>query len=98
MRTVLRLFIALFFSILFTFIVGAFAAKNRRAEQVIIPAIDILQSIPVLSFLSITVTVFIQLFPNSLLGPECASIFAIFCAQVWNMTFRLLSILKNLAL
>ncbi len=94
LRTVLRLFIALIFSILFTFIVGAIAAKNRRAEQIIIPAIDILQSIPVLSFLSITVTGFIHLFPNSLLGPECASIFAIFCAQVWNMTFGFYQSLK----
>ncbi|MFI4918063.1 MAG: ABC transporter permease [Legionellales bacterium] len=96
MRTVLRLFIALLFSILFTFIVGALAAKNRRAEQIIIPGIDILQSIPVLSFLSITVTGFIHLFPNSLLGPECASIFAIFCAQVWNMTFGFYQSLKTL--
>lgn len=96
LRTVLRLFIALIFSLLFTFIVGALAAKNRRAEQVIIPAIDILQSIPVLSFLSITVTGFIQLFPNSLLGPECASIFAIFCAQVWNMVFGFYQSLKTL--
>jgi len=96
LRTVLRMFIALIFSILFTFIVGALAAKNRRAEQIIIPAIDILQSIPVLSFLSITVTVFIRLFPHSLLGPECASIFAIFCAQVWNMTFGFYQSLKTL--
>lgn len=96
LRTVLRLFIALLFSLLFTFIIGAMAAKNRRAEQVIIPAIDILQSIPVLSFLSITVTGFIHLFPNSLLGPECASIFAIFSAQVWNMTFGFYQSLKTL--
>jgi len=96
LRTVLRMFIALIFSILFTFIVGALAAKNRRAEQIIIPAIDILQSIPVLSFLSITVTVFIRLFPHSLLGPECASIFAIFCAQVWNMTFGFYQSLKTM--
>lgn len=96
LRTVLRMFVALFFSILFTFGVGVLAAKNRRAEQVIIPAIDILQSIPVLSFLSITVTGFIRLFPHSLLGPECASIFAIFCAQVWNMTFGFYQSLKTL--
>ncbi len=96
LRTVLRMFIALVFSIVFTFIVGAWAAKNRRAEQVIIPALDILQSIPVLSFLSITVTGFIHLFPNSLLGPECASIFSIFCAQVWNMTFGFYQSLKTL--
>lgn len=96
LRTVIRMFIALIFSIVFTFIIGALAAKNRRAEQIIIPAIDILQSIPVLSFLSITVTGFIHLFPNSLLGPECASIFAIFCAQVWNMTFGFYQSLKTL--
>ncbi|CZP81837.1 glycine betaine transporter membrane protein [Legionella pneumophila] len=95
LRTVLRMFIALIFSILFTFIVGALASKNRRAEQIVIPAIDILQSIPVLSFLSITVTGFIHLFPNSLLGPECASIFAIFSAQVWNMTFGFYQSLKT---
>src|SRR3990167_1867355 len=96
LRTVTRLFAALILSLLFTFVVGALAAKNRRAETVIIPAIDILQSIPVLSFLSITVMGFIQLFPNSLLGPECASIFAIFTSQVWNMTFGFYQSLKML--
>lgn len=94
-RTVLRLFSALFLSIIFTFIIGTLAAKNRRAEQLIIPAIDILQSVPVLSFLAITVTGFIRLFPGSLLGPECASIFAVFTAQVWNMTFSFYQSLKT---
>ena len=94
-RTVLRLFIALIFSILFTFVVGSFAAKNRRAEKFIIPAIDVLQSVPVLSFLAITVTGFIHLFPGSLLGPECASIFVIFTSQVWNITFSFYQSLKT---
>ncbi len=96
LRTVLRMFIALALSIIFTFVVGALAAKNRRAEQIIVPTIDILQSVPVLSFLSITVTGFIHLFPGSLLGPECASIFAIFTAQVWNITFGFYQSLKTL--
>lgn len=96
LRTVIRMFIALVFSIVFTFSIGMLAAKNRRAEQIIIPAIDILQSIPVLSFLSITVSGFIHLFPDSLLGPECASIFAIFCAQVWNMIFGFYQSLKTI--
>lgn len=96
LRTVLRMFIALSFSMLFTLIVGAWAAKNRRAEQVIIPAIDILQAVPVLSFLAITITGFIWLFPNSLLGPEFASIFVIFTSQVWNMTFAFYQSLKTL--
>lgn len=94
LKTVLRLFIALCFSLVFTFTVGTLAAKNRKAEQLIIPAIDILQSVPVLSFLSITIAGFIRLFPNSLLGPECASIFVIFTAQVWNMTFGFYQSLK----
>lgn len=94
-RTVLRMFIALIFSILFTLIFGTWAAKNKRAEQLIIPAIDILQSVPVLSFLSITVVGFIRLFPGSMLGPECASIFAIFTAQVWNITLSFYQSLKT---
>lgn len=86
LRTVLRMFIALWFSLLFTFIFGTWAAKSKRAERIIIPFIDIMQSAPVLSFLALTIAGFIALFPGSLLGPECAAIFAIFTAQVWNMT------------
>lgn len=96
LRTVLRMFIALILSLLFTFIFGTMAAKNKRAEQIVIPAIDILQSVPVLSFLSITVAGFIYLFPGSLLGPECASIFAIFTAQVWNIIFGFYQSLKTI--
>lgn len=85
MRTVSRMLIALLISLLFTFIFGTIAAKNKRAERIIIPMIDILQSVPILGFLSITVVGFIYLFPGSLLGPECAAIFAIFTSQAWNM-------------
>jgi len=95
LRTVLRMFIALILSLGFTFIVGTLAAKNKRAERLIIPAIDILQSVPVLSFLAMTVTGFIHFFPGSLLGPECASIFVIFTAQVWNITFSFYQSLKT---
>ena len=86
-RSLLRMFIALFFSVLFTFVYGTAAARLRRAEVVLIPALDILQSVPILGFLSITVTAFIALFPGSLLGLECAAIFAIFTSQAWNLTF-----------
>jgi len=86
-RTVLRMFIAFGASLLFTLAWGYVAAKNPRARIVMLPALDILQSVPVLGFLSVTVTGFIALFPGSLLGVECASIFAIFTAQAWNMTF-----------
>src|SRR5262245_6702442 len=77
-RTVLRMFIVLFFSLVVTLIIAPLAAKKRQIEKLIIPLIDIMQSIPILGILSITVVGFIQLFPNNLLGPECAAIFAIF--------------------
>lgn len=94
-RTVLRMFVALGLSILFTLVVGTLAAKNRRAERIIIPMIDVLQAVPVLSFLAITITGFIHLFPGSLLGPECAAIFVIFTAQVWNITLSFYQSLKT---
>ncbi len=93
-RSTLRMFIALGFSTLFTLVYGYVAAYSRRAEKVLIPLLDILQSVPVLGFLSITVTGFIALFPGSLLGLEAASIFAIFTSQVWNMTFSFYQSLK----
>ncbi|EAX47041.1 binding-protein-dependent transport systems inner membrane component [Thermosinus carboxydivorans Nor1] len=86
-RSLLRMFIAYGASLLFTFIYGSIAAKSRTAEKVLVPLLDILQSVPVLGFLSVTITMFIGLFPNSLLGVELASIFAIFTGQCWNMTF-----------
>ncbi|TBL69228.1 ABC transporter permease subunit [Paenibacillus thalictri] len=86
-RSLLRMFIAFGASLLFTFVYGRIAAYHRFAEKIMIPAIDILQSVPVLGFLSATVLMFMALFPGSLLGVECASIFAIFTGQVWNMTF-----------
>jgi NitT/TauT family transport system permease protein len=87
MRSLLRMFIALIASVLFTFVYSTAAARLRRAEKVLLPILDILQSVPVLAFLSITVTAFIALFPGSELGLECASIFAIFTSMAWNMTF-----------
>jgi NitT/TauT family transport system permease protein len=85
LRSVLRMLVGMICSLAFTFTVGTWAAKSRRAERIIIPAIDILQSVPVLSFLSLTIWGFIALFPGSLLGPECAAIFAIFTSQAWNI-------------
>ena len=84
-RTVVRMLIALCFSLLFTLTVATWAAKSRRAEKILIPMIDVLQSVPILGFLSVTVAGFIGLFPGSMLGPECAAIFAIFTSQAWNM-------------
>src|SRR6476659_8895346 len=86
-RSLLRMFAALGLSLIFTFIYATAAARLRRAEKVLIPLLDILQSVPILGFLSVTITGFIALFPHSLLGLECASIFAIFTSQAWNLTF-----------
>jgi NitT/TauT family transport system permease protein len=85
--TTLRMFAALAFSLLFTFIVAPLAAKSKKAERVIVPALDILQSVPVLGFLTFTVLFFIALFPGGEFGAELAAIFAIFTSQAWNMTF-----------
>jgi len=95
LESVLRMIIALLCSLLFTFTIGTLAAKNRQAEKIIIPIIDILQSVPVLGFLSITIVGFIALFPGSLWGPECASIFAIFTSQVWNMALSFYQSLRT---
>jgi NitT/TauT family transport system permease protein len=95
LRTTLRMFAAIIASLLFTFVVAALAAKSRRAEMLIIPALDILQSVPVLGFLTFTVTFFMGLFPGSQFGAECASIFAIFTSQAWNMTFSFYQSLKT---
>jgi NitT/TauT family transport system permease protein len=86
-RSLVRMFAALVLSVLFTLVYSTAAARLRRAEKVLLPVLDILQSVPVLGFLSVTVTAFINLFPGSTLGLECASIFAIFTAMAWNMTF-----------
>jgi NitT/TauT family transport system permease protein len=86
-RSLLRMFIALFFSYAFSLGYAYVAARSRRWRRVLIPALDILQSVPVLGFLAITVTFFVALFPGSELGFECASIFAVFTSQAWNITF-----------
>jgi NitT/TauT family transport system permease protein len=87
LRTTLRMFIALAFSVFFSYAFAILVTRSRAAEKILVPTLDILQSIPILGFLSITVTGFIALFPGSLLGVECAAIFAIFTSQAWNMAF-----------
>jgi NitT/TauT family transport system permease protein len=89
LRTILRMFSAMALSLLFSFAFAAIAAKYRAAEKVMIPLLDILQSVPILGFQAIAIAPFIALFPGNLLGVECAAIFAIFTSQAWNMTFSL---------
>jgi NitT/TauT family transport system permease protein len=95
LRTTMRMFAAILASLVFTFTVATLAAKSRKAELVIVPALDILQSVPVLGFLTFTVLLFLRLFPGSQLGAECASIFAIFTAQAWNMAFSFYQSLRT---
>jgi NitT/TauT family transport system permease protein len=95
LRTTLRMFAAIFASLAFTFVVATLAAKSRKAELVIVPALDILQSVPVLGFLTFTVVFFMALFPGSQLGAECAAVFAIFTAQAWNMAFSFYQSLRT---
>jgi len=96
LRTTVRMFAAILCSLLFTFVVATLAAKSRKAELVIIPALDILQSVPVLGFLTFTVAFFMRVFPGSELGAECAAIFAIFTSQAWNMAFSFYQSLRTI--
>lgn len=91
----LRMFAAIIASLIFTFTIATLAAKSRRAELIIVPALDILQSVPVLGFLSFTVTAFMDLFPGNEMGAELAAIFAIFTSQAWNMTFSFYQSLRT---
>jgi NitT/TauT family transport system permease protein len=90
----LRIAVAYFFSFIFTLIYGYVAAYNAKAERIMIPLLDTLQSIPVLSFLPGVMISMVALFPNRQLGVELGSILLIFTGQVWNMTFSFYSSLK----
>src|ERR1700738_1449215 len=95
LRTTMRMLLAIVCSIIFTFIYAALAAKSRRAEMVLIPLLDILQSVPILGFLTFTVVFFMNLFPGRVFGAELACVFAIFTSQAWNMTFSMYQSLRN---
>ncbi|MHC8357999.1 ABC transporter permease [Pseudomonas sp. LB3P81] len=95
LRTTMRMFVALAASLVFTLVIATLAAKSRKAELIILPALDILQSVPVLGFLTFTVSFFMGLFPGGQLGVECAAIFAIFTSQAWNMTFSFYQSLRT---
>jgi NitT/TauT family transport system permease protein len=95
LRTTMRMLLAIVCSIIFTFIYAALAAKSRRAEMVLIPLLDILQSVPILGFLTFTVVFFMNLFPGRVFGAELACVFAIFTSQAWNMTFSMYQSMRN---
>jgi len=95
LRSTLRMLAALIWSLFFTLTYATAAAKSRRAEMVLIPFLDVLQSVPVLGYLSFTVVFFVSLFPGRMLGPEAAAIFAIFTSQAWNMAFSFYQALRT---
>src|SRR6476620_368128 len=95
LRTTLRMLLAIVCSLIFTFIYAALAAKSRRAEMVLIPLLDILQSVPILGFLTFTVVFFLNLFPGNVFGAELACVFAIFTSQAWNMTFSMYQSMRS---
>jgi NitT/TauT family transport system permease protein len=95
LRTTLRMLAAMVASLVFTLVYGTLAAKSRRAGMVLVPILDILQSVPVLGYISFTVTFFLALFPSRVLGAELAAIFAIFTSQAWNMTFSFYQSLRT---
>ena len=94
-RTTLRMLVAMVFSLIFTFTYATFAAKNKYAERILVPLLDILQSVPILGFISITVVFFMELAPGRVLGAEYAAIFAIFTSQAWNMAFSFYQSLRT---
>lgn len=94
-RTTLRMFVALALSLFFTFTYATWAAKSRRAELLLVPLLDILQSVPILGFISVTVVFFMSLAPGRVLGAEFAAVFAIFTSQAWNMAFSFYQSLRT---
>jgi NitT/TauT family transport system permease protein len=94
-RTTLRMLLALVLSLVFTFTYATLAAKSRRAETLLVPLLDILQSVPILGFISVTVVFFMSLAPGRVLGAEFAAIFAIFTSQAWNMAFSFYQSLRT---
>jgi NitT/TauT family transport system permease protein len=96
MFSVLRIAAAYVVSLVFTLVYGYVAAYNTRAEKFMVPLLDTLQSIPVLSFLPGVMVAMVALFPTRQLGVELGSILLIFTGQVWNMTFSFYSSLKSI--
>jgi NitT/TauT family transport system permease protein len=94
--SLLRIGVAYFLSLIFTLVYGYIAAYNAQAERIMIPLLDILQSIPVLSFLPGVMLAMVSLFPHHQLGVELGAILLIFTGQVWNMAFSFYSSLKSI--
>ncbi|HXC53665.1 MAG TPA: ABC transporter permease subunit [Rhizomicrobium sp.] len=95
LRTALRMLIALGVSLVFTLSYATWAAKSQRAGTLLVPLLDILQSVPILGFISVTVVFFLSLAPGRIFGAELAAVFAIFTSQAWNMAFSFYQSLRT---
>src|ERR1700736_466970 len=97
-RTTFRMLAGLALSLVFTLTYATWAAQSERAGKLLVPILDILQSVPILGFISITVVFFMSLAPGRVLGAEFAAIFAIFTSQAWNMAFSFYQSLRTIPL
>jgi NitT/TauT family transport system permease protein len=95
-RTTLRMLVALGVSLVFTLTYATWAAKSERAGKLLVPILDVLQSVPILGFISVTTVFFMSLAPGRVLGAEFVAIFAIFTSQAWNMAFSFYQSLRTI--
>jgi len=95
-RTTFRMIAGLFLSLVFTLTYATWAAKSERAGKILVPILDILQSVPILGFISVTAVFFLSLAPGRVLGAEFVAIFAIFTSQAWNMAFSFYQSLRTI--
>ncbi len=80
----------------FSLAYGYYAATRRQGERVMIPVLDILQSVPILGFFPVAIVALADLTPNSWVGPNIASVFLIFTSMSWNMVFGVYESVKTL--
>jgi NitT/TauT family transport system permease protein len=90
-----RMFVALAFSIAFSVAVGVTAATNKQAEKILIPVVDVLQTIPILAFFPVVISVFVVLIPGTI-GVNSAVVFLIFTSMAWNITFGVYEAVKSI--
>ncbi len=94
-QTALRMLVAMVASLVFTFTYATLAAKSRRAAVVLVPLLDILQSVPILGF-SFTIVFFLSLTPERAAGAEMTAVFLVFTSQAWNMAFSFYHSLRSI--
>ena len=95
-QSFVRMLLAYLLSLAFALVYGYFASTRRTGERVLIPVLDILQSVPILGFFPFVIVAFVGLTPNSWVGPNIATIFLIFTSMAWNMVFGVYESLKSI--